>query len=55
MHLELTWVLCELVVIEENHVSTLEVLLFDMKVIPCLMLILLHLLMRMCDELIPLN
>ena len=50
MHIYLIEVLNELVVIKESHISTLEILLFDMMVMPWFLSILFHLLMKICDE-----
>ena len=50
MHLYLTWVLCELVVVEDNHIFVLEVLLLYMVIVPCLLSILLYLLVETCNE-----
>ena len=49
MNLELTWVPSELLVIEENHISSLEVLCFDMSIMPCLLAILFNLLVKYDD------
>ena len=50
MHLELTWKLLELAVVQENLAANLESLSFDVAVVPRFLPGLLDLLVEFCEE-----